>query len=123
MGAHDAEALSASGAPVTAKYVYRAQVVRVIDADTLHLRIELGFHAALTVPCRLRGVDAPELDTVEGKEARAFLVDRFFGDPNLIIESYRDRQSFARWIVDAWLPDGRSLADVLVEAGHAIRVS
>jgi endonuclease YncB( thermonuclease family) len=28
--------------------------------------------------------------------------------------------SFARWIVDVWLPDGRSYADMLLEAGHAV---
>lgn len=121
MGPSDSGAVPASSAPVTPKYLYRAQVVRIIDADTLHLRIDLGFHASLTVPCRLRGVDAPELDTEQGREARVFLIELLVGEA-LVVESYRDRQSFARWIVDAWLPDGRSLGDVLVNAGYAVRV-
>jgi endonuclease YncB( thermonuclease family) len=98
-------------------YRYRATCDRVIDGDTYHLRIDLGFHVATTIPCRLRGVDTPELGTPEGVAAKEWVARLLLVVP-LIVESYRDRQSFARWIVDAWLPDGRSLADAIIDAGH-----
>jgi endonuclease YncB( thermonuclease family) len=113
-------------------YRYRAEVLDVHDADTYKLRIDLGFRCAVTIQCRLRGVNAPELSTLEGKDARDFVkillgAPRFdlamFGGPYnpVVIESYRDQQSFARWVCNVWLSDGRSLADVLIEAGHAVR--
>ena len=109
---------------------YRAYAERVIDGDSYHLRIDLGFHVAITIPCRLRDVNTPELGTYEGTEARNFMIELLRpanlrwdnGDrqpTNLLVQSYRDRQSFARWIVDAWIEEtGVRLADLIVSAGH-----
>jgi endonuclease YncB( thermonuclease family) len=105
-------------------YRYRAQVLDVHDADTYKLRVDLGFRCAVTIQCRLRGVNAPELSTPEGKEARNFvltLINGWYVQTPVLVESYKDQQSFARWVCDVWLEDGRSLADVLVEAGYAVR--
>lgn len=40
-------------------YEYRATVIRVIDGDTVDLRIDLGFDASINVRVRLDGIDAP----------------------------------------------------------------
>jgi endonuclease YncB( thermonuclease family) len=102
-------------------YIYRAEVLDVHDGDTYKLRVDLGFRCAVTIQCRLHGVNCPELNTVEGKEARNFVIGLMFAPMvPIIIESYKDQQSFARWVCDVWLQDGRSLAQLLVEAGHAI---
>jgi micrococcal nuclease len=110
-----------------AAYVYRADVLDVHDGDTYKLRVDLGFRCAVTIQCRLRGVNAPELNTPEGKVAQQFVQKLLKPTPypeengQVVVESYRDQQSFARWVCDVWLGDGRSLADVLVEAGYAVR--
>lgn len=101
-------------------YVYRAALHRVIDGDSFHLRLDLGFHVGLTVPVRLRGVDTPEMSTAAGKLARTFTSDTLTARP-LLVQSYRDRQSFARWVCDVWFEnDGvwMPLADTLIAAGH-----
>jgi endonuclease YncB( thermonuclease family) len=82
---------------------------------------------AVTIQCRLHGVDCPELNTPEGKEARHFamnwLMPYYPEAPGLVvIESYKDQRSFERWVCDVWLRDGRSVGDVLVAAGHAVRI-
>lgn len=42
-------------------YSYNANVIRVIDGDTVDLDIDLGFRARLhNVRCRLIGIDTPE---------------------------------------------------------------
>ena len=78
---------------------FRGYVVRVIDGDTYWIRLDLGFHAAMTVPVRLRRVDTPEVTTADGRlvrdEVRAMLEGRA-----VIVVTDRDRQSFARWIAD-----------------------
>lgn len=111
-------------------YVYRAEVLDVHDGDTFKLRVDLGFRCAVTIQCRLHGVNCPELNTPEGKAARAFVASLLGAsggagsvyDP-VVIESYKDQRSFERWVCDVWLLDDRSLADVLVEAGHAHRIT
>lgn len=104
-------------------YFYKALTERVVDGDTYHLRVDLGFYVALSIPGRLHGVDCPELKTPEGKEARDYVKTLLFTDVGptpLVVQSFRDEQSFARWVVNVWLPDDVSLAGRLLEAGHAV---
>lgn len=104
-------------------YVYRATVDRVIDGDTYVLDVDLGFkvHAKITV--RLRGVNCPELSTDEGKTAASWVADEIVGQ-QLLIQSYKDQQSFARWVCDVYLtmPSGAitALADGIISSGHGV---
>jgi endonuclease YncB( thermonuclease family) len=44
-----------------APYEYNASLVRVIDGDTLVLKIDLGFKVEIEQTVRLYGIDAPEV--------------------------------------------------------------
>lgn len=57
-----------------AYYSYCARVLSVIDGDTLWLDIDCGFGVWTKQKVRLRGIDAPELDTAEGVRSRDFVV-------------------------------------------------
>lgn len=102
-------------------YRYRARVIRVIDADTLDLDIDLGFRTSTRQSIRLRGVNAPELSTDAGRAARLAVVARCGLAHICIVETYKDRQTFARWVADVYL-DGESLAAWLRAAGHTTSV-
>jgi micrococcal nuclease len=111
-------------------YTYRARCERVIDGDTYVLRVDLGFatekgQPGVEIPIRARvhGADAPELTTPEGRDAKAFAMALMPPSEPLLVRSYKDERSFERWICDMWLADGRSIADVLVESGHAVRLT
>jgi len=54
-------------------YIYKAELVRVVDGDTVELIIDLGFDTSRHERFRLYGVDAPEMRTAAGKEAKAWL--------------------------------------------------
>jgi micrococcal nuclease len=54
-------------------YIYKASLIRVVDGDTVDLIIDLGFDTLRKERFRLYGVDAPEMRTKEGKEAKAWL--------------------------------------------------
>lgn len=54
-------------------FTYYAFVERVVDGDTLIVKIDLGFEARIRQYLRLRGINAPELATPEGKKAKAFV--------------------------------------------------
>lgn len=54
-------------------YRYVANVLRVIDADTLLCAVDLGFRLNITTPVRLLGINAPELKTQAGKDAMVWV--------------------------------------------------
>ena len=56
-------------------YTYKAELVRVVDGDTVDLVIDLGFDTSRKERFRLYGIDAPEMNTAAGKEAKKWLWD------------------------------------------------
>jgi micrococcal nuclease len=48
-------------------YTYKATIVRVIDGDTVVLNIDLGFKIHHISPCRLAGINAPEMNAKDEK--------------------------------------------------------
>ncbi len=54
-------------------YIYKAELIRVVDGDTVDLIIDLGFDTLRKERFRLYGIDAPEMNTEAGKEAKAWL--------------------------------------------------
>lgn len=105
---------------MTPAYRYRAELIRIIDADTLKLRVDLGFGVWAVVTVRVRGIDTPELRTPEGDAAKAAVVRLFESAPAIVITTYKDQQTFARWVADVWI-DGELFADRLRADGWAKR--
>jgi micrococcal nuclease len=54
-------------------YIYKAELIRVVDGDTVDLIIDLGFDTSRRERFRLYGIDAPEMRTAAGKAAKAWL--------------------------------------------------
>jgi micrococcal nuclease len=54
-------------------YIYKAELIRVLDGDTVELMIDQGFSQFTKQTMRLYGIDAPEMRTAAGKEAKAWL--------------------------------------------------
>lgn len=112
-------------------YTYKAQVISVIDADTLWVRITLGFGNFYTQKIRLKGIDAPPLGTLEGEAAKAFLEAELTNCKFIAIRTFW-RDKFLRYLADVfYLPEESDLLTVietgtylngeLVQAGHARR--
>jgi len=55
-------------------YIYKADLIRVVDGDTVELMIDQGFGNFTKQTMRLYGIDAPEIRTAAGKEAKAWLI-------------------------------------------------
>ena len=103
-------------------YVYRATVARVVDGDTIRCMMSLGLRTYREESLRVRDVNAPELNTAEGKAARDWLLVLLPPGRSVVVQTHLDRQTFGRYVADLWV-EGRLLADLLVEAGHAVRVA
>lgn len=114
---------------ISPSYSYRARVARVIDADTLELDVDLGFHVTKRITCRLYGIDAYELrgpERARGLSARQFVIHwtaTHCRDGWLLVNTIQDRQGkYGRWLAEIV---GRNrqghivrLADSLLAAGH-----
>lgn len=109
-------AVHAAAAPA---WTYQAQVVRVIDGDTLDLDVDLGFYVHLQhVRIRVIGLWCPELNTAEGKSAALFAEALVSANGARVIVATRLVRSFERYVAAVILSDGSLFADRMVAAGH-----
>jgi endonuclease YncB( thermonuclease family) len=113
-----------SGRAWTYRSWNEAAVERVIDGDTVELAwaMDLGFGDTYTRrrPFRLLGIDAPDADQPEAKEAaKAFLVQLLPVGTVVSLTSVRTDKYQPRYNAVLTLPDGRNVGDLLVAAKHA----
>lgn len=96
-------------------FVYRAEVVRVKDGDTIEVNVDLGFSVWLHGEAmRLLRVYAPETfrpkDATEkeaGLKVKAFLLARLTPGEAITIETKKDgRDKYGRYLVEVWDSDG-----------------
>ena len=103
---------------------YTATIEQVVDADTLDLTVDLGFHVHLRQRVRLAGLDAPELRTPEGKAARDWVigwVNEFAPDQVGVRTQLDKTEKYGRVLGVVYpLPDrGTTLNQALLNTGHA----
>ena len=119
---------------------YRADVERVVDGDTLDLRIDLGFGVILTgdeARVRLRDIDTAEIfgsrkgseEHAAGQRQKAF-VEEWVAQAetqqwSVLVQTWKDdeRGKYGRWLAEIIRRhDGANLGDDLVEEfGDALR--
>lgn len=90
----------------------RGNVLRVADGDTLTV-----LHEGKRLEVRLSTVDAPERDQPHGKAARDRVRALTRDATVTVVPETVDR--YGRTVARVLLPDGRSLAEVLLAEGHA----
>lgn len=98
---------------------YPAVVTKVHDGDTITVRIDLGWNITVEYPCRVHGINAPELSTAAGKAAQQFALTLLnVGDDVSVLSHSWDKYA-PRFDGSITLADGRDFAAVMVAAGHA----
>lgn len=116
----------------TPSYTYAATVRRVVDGDTLHVTIEVGYGIKLREKLRLAGIDAPELKTPEGEKAKRFVMKLLPPGAQIVIRSSKD-DKYGRFVADifylkpdstpeAIISSGTYLNQELLDKGHALRM-
>ena len=100
----------------------KAEVIRVIDGDTLQVRLVSGEEATV----RLIGVDAPESvhpdsakNTPEGKAAASFTENLCFGRTVYLEYDAEKEDAYGRRLAYVYLEEGRMLNLLLVEHSYA----
>lgn len=88
-------------------FTYQAKLERLIDADTPVVVIDCGFKTESLQTLRLRGIDAPELNTRLGRKAKRFVEKLLKPCPFIIVKTYKDRSDkYDRYLVDVYFKAG-----------------
>lgn len=78
-----------------------AKLLRVIDGDTLHVEVDLGFNFFTRQKLRLARVDAPEMPTIQGQLSREFVIFTLKELIALEIDAEHN-EKFGRWLAEVW---------------------
>jgi endonuclease YncB( thermonuclease family) len=108
-----------------------AQVTKVVDGDTVHLKMDLGWHITYDARIRLIGCNAPELSTDEGQVAKRWVMATLAGYGALsdgtgieitFISHELDKYGRPLGQVIITTPRGErfDLGSALIAAGHAV---
>ena len=108
--------------------LYRAQLAKVVDGDTVDLYIDVGFRFRGEWRVRLDGINTPENRGPEkmlGRFATDY-VERTLKKIHTFYFRAREEDSFGRWLGTIFLTDGahpdglRSFNAQLVDFGYAV---
>jgi micrococcal nuclease len=68
-------------------YIYKAELIRVVDGDTVELMIDQGFSDFTEQKMRLYGIDSPEMRTNAGKALTSALRAQYPEGSKLAVQS------------------------------------
>jgi endonuclease YncB( thermonuclease family) len=101
----------------------RADVVRVVDGDTIEVSAHLWVSLRLSTRVRIRGIDTPEMrgDCPEEKALAAAARDRLaeLAGPSIRITNIEDDKYGGRVVADATATDGSDLAVAMIASNLA----
>ena len=86
---------------------YKAYVRRVVDGDTLHVVLDLGFEIYREEKIRLRGINAPEIASAQGKKSLSALKHILKNAPFVILKSTAT-DVYGRYVGDVFLADSKT---------------
>lgn len=98
--------------PKSALYNYKCKLVRVIDGDTIHADVDLGFDIWKKVNLRLADIDAPEIRTTNVEEKEKGLKSAHLLELKLLEENSEGVFYIQSKGVDSF---GRSIATIFTE--------
>ena len=102
---------------------YPGAVERVVDGDTLDVRVAVWLDLDIRVLVRVRGIDAPELrgrcDLEKARAAKATVaLARLVADGAVVLTNIEGDKYFGRVLADVSTSQGRDVATTLLAGGH-----
>lgn len=103
------------------EYTYRANLVRVIDGDTVVLDVDCGFHMRIKASFRLFGINAPEMrgDTLEAAKIARDALSAMIPGGDILIKTHKEPDKYGRWLVEIMGENGRTVNERMVIEGFA----
>lgn len=105
-------------------YSYNAWLINLVDGDTLHCGVDLGLDVAINVTIRFYGINAPEMSTQAGKDAKSYAAQWLqtnCPDGKFVLQTVKDkREKYGRYLGIILSPDNANLNLDMVTSGHAV---
>lgn len=105
-------------------FTYTAEIIKVVDGDTVDAIVDLGFRVSIKMRFRLAGIDTAELKSKDAElkvlanGAKKFMSDLLL-NKTVIIETEKT-DKYGRWLATIRLsPDAKSINEQLIEANLA----
>ncbi len=105
--------------PKTKSWQGKATIQSNYDGDTLHAAIDLGFGIELHTKLRVAGVQAPEMPSIHGQEARNFLA-ALLPPASIVTVNSKRLDKYGRAEAVLTMDDGRDVANEILISGHGI---
>ena len=126
-------------------FVYRGNVDRVYDGDTIDVTLDLGFDMLFRCSIRLKGIDTPEskinikkyperkkekalakiakkrMKELCGKEVWVESKKLLKGSTKENVKESTAKEKYGRVLGNIYQMDGTNIADVLIREGYAIK--
>lgn len=104
-------------------YLYSGTVIKVIDGDTIDVRVDLGFSVFTETRFRLFGIDTPEKTSkVANIKEIAIAATNFIKNAiegkKITIESV-EKDKYGRWLAKVHLTSGPTINEQLISLGLA----
>lgn len=99
-------------------HLYSAIVEKVVDGDTLLLRIDLGFNVWINQRIRLRGIDCPEVSTPQGQRAKKFVQQELSDCIVVVIQTFKRIDLHGRYVVDVFYLKDETAKEFIVVKGN-----
>jgi micrococcal nuclease len=91
---------------------YQGKILRVLDGDTFEVLIELGFKVVQKFHVRLDGIDTPEKNTPEGKQAKEYVQKLIENKDVVLTDEGAEKYGRARAKIEI---EGKDLTTFLIE--------
>lgn len=104
-------------------YWYRAELLKVTDGDTIHVRIDMGMRVYRDVVLRFENINAPEMkgpSRPEGLIAKA-AAESWFNGRELVVKTYVDPGSYDRYTAEVYdAVTEESFTQYMLNGGYAV---
>lgn len=104
-------------------YVYRCEILRVVDGDTVDAEIDLGFSIVYRTRIRLLGINTPETKgatKAEGLRAKDTLAMWLASAKQIVVETALDKRGKFGRVLGTLYADEVNLNERLVDEGFAV---
>lgn len=114
--------LNKAAAKTNQLYTYKAELERVVDGDTLHVILDLGFGITHHEILRLTQINAPELKTTAGKKSAAAL-KKILKDVKILVVKTNKTDIYGRYLADVFFSEKKTETDLQKIADRGIYLS
>ncbi len=103
-------------------FTYNAYVIEIIDGDTFRALVDLGFNIVTEQKLRLRALDAPRVESADGRRAKEFLEKHLPVDGTPILIKTARSDKYDRYLADVWAGE-MYINQKLIDEGLAVSLN